>query len=230
VMREWLDDFVSLFYPKSCFVCQRSLNTQEKLICLHCQAKLPCCNYHLDSTNPIVKKFWGRLPIEFASAFLKFSKGNATQQLLHALKYEGEEEIGDWLGKMYGTILAKCAFISRFDAVIPVPLHPQKEKIRGYNQCNGFARQLALALKAEALLNTVKRTVFTVSQTKQSRLGRFANVSNIFQVAEPLKLQGKHVLLVDDVITTGATVEACGNVVLQNGAKKLSVVAIAFAE
>ncbi|GAB4334199.1 MAG: ComF family protein [Flammeovirgaceae bacterium] len=202
---------------------------QEKILCFHCISSLPECNYHIQKDNPVAQKFWGRLPLFHASAYLKFSKGGQVQKILHALKYNGEEEISKWMGDVYGEILANSGFQSMFDAIIPVPLHPQKEKLRGYNQCEGFAESLSNKLNAENLPKGLRRVKFSNSQTKQTKSGRYENIKGVFQVGDKKMIEGKKILLVDDVITTGATLESCGMALLEAGAKQLSIVAMAAA-
>jgi ComF family protein len=225
----FFNDFIALFYPECCVSCERGLVKQEKLLCFHCISTLPECNYHTQKDNPIAQKFWGRLPLHHASAYLKFSKGGQVQKILHSLKYEGEKEISDWMGNIYGQVLANSGFQSMFDAIIPVPLHPQKEKLRGYNQCEGFAETLSVKLMAENLPKGLKRKVFSNSQTKQTKSGRYENIRGVFEVADKQMIEGKRILLVDDVITTGATLESCGIELLEAGAKELSIVAMAAA-
>lgn len=224
----WLKDFEKLFFPQVCIACARSLNAREEAICINCLIKLPRTNYHRLNNNPVSKKFAGRIPIEMASSFLYFSKGNSARQLLHHLKYKGRQDIGKRLGALYGKDLMNDGFVPP-DLIIPLPLHPAKERIRGYNQCTSIVEGLNKYLGSEVSLKAITRISNNTTQTKKGRYERWENVERIFEVKEPQKIQNKSVLLVDDVVTTGATLEACGRVLLNHGASKLIFLTLATA-
>lgn len=222
-------DFLGLFYPNLCYACQCSLPPGQEIVCTRCQYELPRTQFHLQSDNPFVRHFWGRLDVTAATALFHFVKGGKTQQLIHQLKYKGKKEVGVYLGKLLGRQLQHCSPFAEADWVLPVPLHPRKQRKRGYNQSDYFAQGLAESMEVSWAPDLLRRVVATHSQTKKGRMHRFANVSEAFTVAQPEKLRNKHVLLVDDVITTGATLEACAHKILEIPKTKVSFATIAFA-
>jgi ComF family protein len=223
-----LADFIALLFPNICAACGKSLYKNEHSICTYCTYYLPKTNFHLDSYNPVAKIFWGRVPIHSAAAFYGFNKGGKVQHLIHQLKYKGQKHIGVTIGKLYGHELSYCDDFNTVTTVIPVPLHPKKQRKRGYNQSDYFAEGLAESMHVEADLKTLYRAHESESQTKKSRFNRWQNVESIFQLRNVETLAGKHVLLVDDVITTGATFEACAQTLLQVPDIKVSIAAIAY--
>jgi ComF family protein len=224
-----INDFISLIFPNVCAACGKSLYKYENSICAYCIYHLPKTNYHLQLDNPITKIFWGRVLIHSGAALYEFNKGGKVQYLIHQLKYKGYKEIGFTVGKLYGDELKQCANFNTVEIVIPVPLHAKKKKKRGYNQSDTFAQGLAKSLNAEAKLNVLFRVFESESQTKKSRYRRWQNVESIFQLRDTSNLAGKHILMVDDVITTGATLEACAQTLLQLPNVKISIATIAYA-
>jgi ComF family protein len=224
-----LNDFISLIFPQVCVSCGKSLYKNEHTICTYCIYHLPKTNYHLDNDNPIAKIFWGRINIYSAAAFYGFNKGGKVQHLIHQLKYKGRKEVGFTVGKLYGYELKECESFRTVDTIIPVPLHVKKIKKRGYNQSESFAEGLASSMEVNTDFKTLFRANESETQTKKSRFSRWQNVESIFQLREINSLQGKHILLVDDVITTGATLEACAQTLLQIPDIKISIVTIAYA-
>ncbi len=222
-----LNDFLSLIFPKVCASCGKSLFKTEESICVYCLYHLPKTDFHLYGDNPVVKLFWGRTNIHSASSLYSFSKGSKVQHLIHQLKYRGKKEIGTSLGKYYGKELKMSPMFSSANIVLPVPLHPKKLKKRGYNQSETFAQGLAESMNAENPNDVLIRTYASETQTKKSRFARWKNVEEIFTITSPEKLEGKHVLLVDDVVTTGATLEACANKILEIPDTKVSIATIA---
>jgi len=179
--------------------------------------------------NPVLERFWGRVALEHASSSYVFSKGGRLQNLIHKLKYEGQPEIGIELGKRFGSLLKNTAPYDTVTNIVPVPLHPKKEKIRGYNQAAMFAQGLAEGMNKPWSENYLIRVENTTTQTQKSRMDRFDNVANAFAVAQTKELAHQHILLVDDVITTGATLEACAHKLLAVEGVKVSLAVIALA-
>jgi ComF family protein len=224
-----LDDFISLLFPRLCYACGNHLLRNEDLICTECYVVIPRTNYHLTENNPVEQLFWGRCLIEKAAVFSYFNKGSRIRNLIHCLKYKGIKEIGFELGKIYGLSLTASGFTKDIDIIIPVPLHPSKERIRGFNQSEIISQGIAGVSALPVDINTLKRITVSATQTKRSRFERWTNVEGIFMVTDTLAIRGKHVLLVDDVITTGATIESCANELLKTEGVRVSVVALAFA-
>jgi ComF family protein len=224
-----INDFISLIFPQVCVSCGKSLYKSEHSICTYCSYHLPKTNFHTDNENPIAKIFWGRINIHSASAYYSFGKGGKVQHLIHQLKYRGQKDIGVTLGKFYGYDLRKSDAFKTVETILPVPLHPRKRKKRGYNQSEFFAQGLAETMKAETDFISLTRNYESETQTRKSRFSRWQNVETIFSLRDKESLRGRHLLLVDDVITTGATLEACAQTLLQVPDVKVSIATIAYA-
>lgn len=224
-------NFLNLFYPEICYACTETVGSGEKIVCTDCRLKLPYTNYHLlpEADNPLAMRFFGKIHVEHALAYLTFVRKGRVQNLLHNLKYKDVPEIGNMLGNWYGYELKDAGYADKFDLILPVPLHPDKLKTRGYNQASKFAEGMSKGLEIPWSDKTLIRTTASSTQTKKSRLERWENVESIFAVKNPEEITGKRILLVDDVITTGATLEASGTVLLESGIKHLSIAAIAAA-
>jgi ComF family protein len=220
-------DFIALFYPKYCFGCRDGLVKGEDTLCTKCVLQLPKTNYHHSISNPIKERLFGRLPLEHALAFLKFRKTGIVQHLLHELKYNNHPEIGVKLGKLYGREL-KENLIDQFDLIVPVPLHNSRKRKRGYNQSAKFAEGLSQSLDVPWDESISMRTTSTATQTKKNKVERWENVKDVFAVHDD-RVRDKRILLVDDVITTGATIEACGRHLTDHGCI-LSIACIAEAQ
>jgi ComF family protein len=201
----------------------------ESLICTECFVVIPRTNYHFVEDNPVAQLFWGRCLIEKAAAFSYYNKGSRIRKLIHNMKYNGIREIGYDLGRLYGLSLKTSGFINDIDIIIPVPLHPVKKRIRGFNQSETISMGIADATHLPVDLKSLARVLVSATQTKRSRYERWTNVEGIFQVLDSQTIMGKHVLLVDDVITTGSTIESCTNELLKIEGVKVSAVALAFA-
>lgn len=224
-----INDFISLIYPKTCMACGKSLYKNENCLCTYCLYHLPKTNFHLEKDNEVERVFWGRVRIESAASFLYFSKGGKVQKIMHKLKYKGRQEIGVFLGEQYGLELLNSDTFKNIDIIIPVPLHKMKLKKRGYNQSEKFAEGLSLSMKKPVSTDNLYRKIFSETQTKKTRYKRWQNVESIFDIKNPELLKSKHILLVDDVITTGATMEACVNVLKKVEDIKISIASIAYA-
>lgn len=224
-----VNDFIGLFFPKVCYACDNVLLKNEETICTRCLFNLPRTNFHLHRDNPVSELFWGRARIEAATAFLYFAKAGRVQQLIHNYKYKGRLEVGRMLGKMFGADLKNSQYFSSVEAVVPVPLHWSKQKIRGFNQSEIFGREMASVMNIPIITDALVREKATATQTKKSRFERWQNVSYVFRMAQPEKIAGKHILLVDDVVTTGATIEASASVLLECPGTRVSIAFLAVA-
>ncbi|ARS37927.1 competence protein [Pontibacter actiniarum] len=204
----------------------------EHYVCTNCSVKLPYTDFHVHGAtelNPLQRRFWGKVPVRFAFSYLHFIPKGRVQRLLHQLKYKGAQELGEHLGQRYGSLLSDYAYSQHFDLIVPVPLHKHKQRRRGYNQSECFARGLGQSMQLPCHGQVLARTADTGTQTRKSRFDRWQNVEQVFRVAKPEQVQGKRVLLVDDVMTTGATLEACAVALLAAGAAEVSVATIAAA-
>jgi ComF family protein len=221
-------DFISLFYPNYCLACSTSLFKGEEVVCTRCILEMPQTNYHLDPANSLMKRFGGRLPVDMICALFRFTKNGRIQHLLHQLKYKNHPEIGVLLGELYGTKLAPT-LQKTIDLILPVPLHPSRLRRRGYNQSGKFAEGLSTILSVPYSDELICRKIKTLTQTRKSKLQRWENVEDVFAIQAPQEIVGRHILLVDDVITTGATIEACGQMLFDGGCNSLSIACIAEA-
>ncbi len=201
---------------------------QEYLLCVQCQIELPVNSKIKSRANEVKTVFAGRLPLLNANTFLDYSKKGITQNLIHGLKYQDREDVGEYLGSRFAQEL-EGIFLEPVVIIIPVPLHPKKEKSRGYNQCLSIANGMAAAMDCEVRTDVVRRNLSNPSQTKLNRAKRWDNVKGIFEVYNPQPIAGKHVLLIDDTLTTGATLESCGGELLKVENTKLSIAALAHA-
>ena len=226
----YLADFVSLLFPELCAACRESLVANEHLICMDCTYNLPFTNFHLQPENIVARQFWGKIQLEGAYALYYFTKGGKIQNLMHQFKYRGIKQIGNLLGNIAGGQLIKNDVFNTVDLIVPVPLHKKRMQQRGYNQSTCFAEGLAQKLNATVDDNNLVRVTATETQTHKSRFARFENMQEVFTIKDPERLANKHILLVDDIITTGSTLEACGAELLKIEGLKLSVAAIAYAE
>ncbi|MBI3511156.1 MAG: ComF family protein [Bacteroidetes bacterium] len=229
-IKQYTQGFVSLFYPSLCAACNAALVKNERSICTACHLTLPRSGDELfPNENPVAKVFWGRLKLEAAVSCYLFSQGGNVQELIHRLKYNGRRDAGIVSGRIFGNELKELTPFNNASLVIPVPLHYKKLRKRGYNQAACFGEGLAEGLEIPMKENILLRLDATDTQTRKSREARWKNVEDVFVVREKEKLEGKHLILVDDVITTGATIEACAIPLLKIEGVKLSVVSLASA-
>lgn len=229
IVSKIFNDFVSLIYPNYCLACQGSLFSGEHLFCTKCLLELPRTDYHLDLNNIFYRKMAGRVPVKYVMAYLKFYKGNIVQGILHSLKYKNHPEIGVALGRVYGQLIAS-SYIDKFDIIVSVPLHKTRKRKRGYNQSEEFGKGLAEVLRIPCVDDVAVRKVKTETQTKKTKLKRWHNVSEVFEIVKPDQIINKRVLLVDDVITTGATLEACARALIESQCREVSIACIAAAQ
>lgn len=226
----YLESFVGLLFPNVCMGCGGVLSKQEKVLCFICENNLPKTFFHNEVDNAVFKRLYGRIPIENATSLFYFDKGGTVQHLMHQLKYNDKKEVGSYLGKMLGNYLLESNSFNSIESVIPVPLHEKKLYQRGYNQSEYFADGIAEAMSISCLPNALKRTDYTETQTGKNRFERWDNVKDAFELINPELIKNKHVLLVDDVVTTGATLEACAHRLMDAQNTKVSIATIAYAQ
>jgi ComF family protein len=227
-MKLW-NDLFSLFFPEVCIACGNSLSLNEEMVCTSCVLHLPRTHFAGIPDNPVSRVFWGRADLYSATALYYFTKGGRVQHLLHQLKYKGHKKIGYFLGQLLGDELADSPYFNSVEVVIPVPLHPRKKRMRGYNQSEMIAEGICRVLHARLDTTTLYRSRFSETQTRKGRFKRWENVKDIFDVTATEKLLDKHVLLVDDVITTGATLESCTLALKKIPGIRISIACVAYA-
>lgn len=210
-----------------CFGCNAHLIRGEQHLCTVCRNNLPFTEYNFRDENPVDRLFYGRTKIEKAASFLFFTEMGIVRQIIHYLKYKNQEQIGEFLGNWYGRLLRKDGLKDAIDVVVPIPLHRRKRRRRGYNQVSKFARSIAGHLDAEFLEHALLKTADTKTQTKKGRLGRWYAGKPLYKLADATALEHKNVLLVDDVITTGATMEICAETLHQTKGISIYVASMA---
>jgi ComF family protein len=221
-------DIIFFIFPHVCEVCGRLLTDGEELLCSYCYLDIPRTNFHQQEKNHVVQLFWGRVHVSEATSWFYFSKGGRYQVLLHKLKYQGFGRMGNYLGRCFASELRESVFGSA-EILIPVPLHPRKQKKRGYNQSTRIAKGMNEILKISLREDILVRTEFTETQTRRNRYERYLNMLDKFEVQNPEEVINKKVLLIDDVVTTGSTLEACAEVLLKAGCREVLVATIAVA-
>ncbi len=228
-MRTLFQDIIRFIYPHTCIGCGGELYNPKHFQCLECMASLPVTGFEKTQDNYTMNLFTGRLPLIKGGSWLFFEKDSLTQKLIHEVKYRGNKSLGEYLGYIMGLKMSEAGWFDDVNVLIPLPLNKKKLVMRGYNQSEILCRGLSLATGVPVEHVAVMRTIFTETQTKKSRIQRWRNVAEVFDVLEGAHLEGKHVLLVDDVVTTGATLDACGQVLLRLNNLKLSVLTLAVA-
>lgn len=224
-----IKSLANLFFPKVCYACLNHLNDNEDTICTNCRHDLPVTNFHFDDNKALEKVLYGRAKIENGTALFRFEKKGLVQQLIHGLKYKGYENIGFVLGNWLGAELKDVTTYNDIDIVIPVPLHKKKLKKRGYNQVAKFGQQIAEALNANYKDDVLIKASNNKSQSTKKRLARWNNNEELFMLQNKTSIENKHILIVDDIITTGATLEACIIVLSQARNIKISIATMAIA-
>lgn len=220
----------NLLFPPLCYGCNALLLRNEELLCVECRHQLPLTQHHQIKDNYIAKKFYGILPVEFCAAMLYFHKDGIAQHLIHNLKYRGHQEIGTFLGNWYGNDLKEAAIKLQFSEIIPVPLHKKRFQERGFNQVTTFCLALSEELQIDYNTKLLYRNIYSKTQTKKNKEARTEVKNSLFDVSFTEKDIGKHFLLVDDVITSGATLEACAKALLKIPEAKISIITIAYSE
>jgi ComF family protein len=224
-----INDFMSLIYPRHCEACGTNLLKHEEFICNLCLINLPKSNYHSNTDNELSYVFAGRIPLQHALCFYLFEKSGRVQKLLHAIKYQNQKELAEYLGKLYAKDLKQNKILKDVEVVLPIPLHSKKLKLRGYNQSEWFAKGIASELDLKIDTTSLKKSNATNTQTNKKKFERWENVEGVFELENKAALVNKHVLIIDDVITTGATIEAAWQVLKDVEGIKISVLSLAFA-
>lgn len=229
MLKSLFTDTLHLFYPHICTSCGSDLLPEKNLLCLKCINNLPHTHYAQHANNPIEKIFWGRIPLMAAHSEFYFAKESLVQHLIHQLKYKSNQQIGIYLGELMANSLCNSNRFKNLDYLVPLPLYPDKERKRGFNQAAVICQGMSAVMNVPVLNGNIVRKRFTETQTKKHRTERWENVAGSFMVNDEQILKGKNVLLVDDVITTGATLEACGVVIANISSTKLSIATLSMA-
>ncbi len=224
-------DFINLFFPRLCLACSNPVSFDETFICLNCQVNLPETDFHLSKKNPFTERFEERVAVETAAALFFFTKKSKTQHLIHQIKYHDKRESAFELGRLLGQKLIQQTHFQGIDCIVPVPMHPKKRIMRGFNQAEIFANGLSDTMHIAVNTTALLKTKMTVTQTKKTRLERLTNAEDVFVLAAPSVFEGKNILIVDDVMTSGATLEGCARTILNTTPNvKISFATIAFAK
>jgi len=223
-----LDDIFNLFYPEQCAICKNQLVKGEKIICVSCITELPVTNFCNLKNNSVETSFYGRILIKEATSLFYFHKEGKVQKLIHQLKYKGNQQIGVVLGDWLGENMLESSRFNDLDAIITVPLHPKKLKKRGFNQLTKFGKSLSNKLQIPVIDDVLVKVFASQTQTKKSRFDRTTNVDEKFELLDHSILKNKHILLIDDIITTGATLEACSLALLHSKNIKISIATMAY--
>jgi ComF family protein len=223
-----LHPLLHLFLPHQCAGCGSDIISNEQVLCMHCISRLPLTHFHMHANNPIEKIFWGRIPVTHAASFLYFSKDSLLQRIVHQIKYKGNKELGLFIGHKMGEALLQANRFHDIDVLVPLPLFAARERKRGYNQAFILCQGMANVLQLPVLKNAIRRHTFSETQTHKNRIERWLNMQGKFELQEPEAIAGKHILLVDDVITTGATLEACAQELLTAAHTRVSIMTMAY--
>lgn len=220
---------LDLIYPRTCAACKKPLDEVRTPICINCIIDLPVIINDTVQQRKIIQKFDGKVNIKDARSYLLFEKGNVAQKLIHALKYQNKKELGIWLGKKYGEVSVKSEEWDGIDLLIPIPMHKKKLNQRGYNQATLICEGITESCKIPIIENALIKVENTTSQTKKDRYERYRNTANIFRINDEIDLKGKRICLIDDVLTTGSTLEAAAAVLIESGCEvSIKTIASAF--
>ncbi len=222
-------ELLNLIYPNLCIICNEPLNKSENQICISCIQQIPRTHYHIQSDNPVEKRFWGKVKVFRATSFYFFHKGSPFQKLIHELKYKNNKEVGEVMGRLAAIELMESADFATIDFVIPIPLHPKKYALRGYNQSECIAKGISTVLKKPVDTSSLVRVMENTTQTKKSVYERYKNTSGIFEYKQGYIPDNSHLLLVDDVLTTGSTLEAAVEALSAIPGVRVSVFTLAVA-
>lgn len=228
-LTELKDSLLHLAFPHVCCACGSDIISTESNLCMQCITEMPDTRFHMHANNPVEKMFWGRLPLVCATAQYYFTKESLMQHMMHELKYNGNRELGIQLGQLMGNDFLQTHRFTHFDALIPLPLFAKKEKRRGYNQATLLCEGIAEVMDKEIIYDAVVRPEHTETQTKKGRIERWQNIEGKFELLNSSAIRNKHILLIDDVVTTGATLEACGQVLLEAENVSLSIATLCYA-
>lgn len=224
-----LSGFLHLFFPEVCVVCGNGLLHGEKCLCMKCLLNMPLTHNCEMESNKTTELFAGRFPFCKAASYFNYHKGSAFTNIIHALKYENREEIGVFMGKMFASELKDIGFSNTIDLIVPVPLHQKRHKERGYNQSNSIALGMSEILSIPINTSSVIRSIYTNTQTRKDKIHRYENVNQIFKLLDPTAFENKHILLIDDVITTGATIESLAMELVSVNNITISIASLAIA-
>lgn len=223
-----LNNLLHLFFPHVCVGCGSDILDEKHLLCLRCVSDLPVTNFFDQPGNPVEGSFYGKIPVRNAGAAYFFTKNSLVETLVYELKYRGNKEIGFYLGRLMAGYLVNNKRFGNIDLLVPLPLNPKRQKKRGYNQATALCDGIASVWNMPVENKAVVRTINSETQTHRGRVERWQNMQGIFSVVEPELLKNKHILLVDDVVTTGASLEACGQEILRVPATTLSIATMAY--
>lgn len=229
---KWFEEIghgiTSLFFPLICPGCGNDLHRSDDKICISCFHRLPVTEFHKHASNPVEKIFWGRVPVASACSYLYFTSHSIVQHLMHELKYNGNREVGVFLGRQMGLALAESGRFDDVAGIVPLPLHPRRQKKRGYNQAEAIAEGIGAATGITVFSQALVRNTSTETQTRKNRQERWENIEGRFTVKHQQALEGRNILLIDDVVTTGATIEACARAILSCRGATVSIATLAY--
>ncbi len=230
ILSELKNAFLDFIYPKTCLACETQRLSEEDYLCISCIIDLPKTNSHIKPIESLDRKFWGKIPIKAVYSFLYYPKNSSIQNIVYAIKYKNKPQLAEILGKWYSLDLKNAKINENIDFIVPVPMFKAKQKLRGYNQAEEFAKGLQAGLGIEVVNDALIKTKSTVSQTKtKSRFARFKNTEGVFQINDTIDIKNKRILLVDDVLTSGSTLEEAGRILIEAGCNELYICTIAAA-